>query len=112
MLQPEKVDPIFYDKIIKELGNKVVVLDQLQEFPKITCENGELSFLPGGTHENLFEVNHTRTDYFQVRLNFAAECLFSHQDKYVRAKLDNQSAELKKLNQTVVYNLHSTLGSK
>jgi len=44
MIEPEKIDPIFYDKIMKEMGTKVVVLDQLLDFPKINCSNGQLSF--------------------------------------------------------------------
>ena len=57
-------------------------------------------------HQSIKNVNETRVDYYAQRLLQAEERIFSHVDKYAKAKLQNDSKT-----HTIIYNCHSILGA-
>ena len=68
--------------------------------------HGALTFNHYSKHSSIKNVNETRMDYYAQRLLQAEERIFSHVDKYAKAKLKNDNSD-----HTIIYNCHSILGS-
>jgi hypothetical protein len=78
------------DKVYQALSTSCVVLEDFTQVPTIRNHNGSLFFLNSsqtGSKRSLSDVVDARLDYFNIRLALAEERVFSHTDKYQRAKL-------------------------
>jgi hypothetical protein len=99
---------MFFDKVLKQVHESVIVLDDFTEFPSIRAINGQVLFNVG-TPRNFLNVTDSRTDYYANRLALMEERVFSHTDTYMRAKLSVGDQGEKGL--TVVHHVHSVVGS-
>jgi hypothetical protein len=96
----------FLDKITSELQKSVVVLTSVQEFPKISILNKQISFKSEANTRSIFDISNSMFDYFEQRLALVEERIFSHVEEYDRPKLSGQQDP----NITTVYSLHSIVG--
>lgn len=78
------------DKVYQALTTSCVILEDFTQIPNVRYHNGQLYFLAAsyaGNKRSLSDVVDARLDYFNIRLALAEERVFSHTDKYQRAKL-------------------------
>ena len=97
------------DKVMVQLKKGNVVLSEFREFPKMTLGPAGILFEHYSKHSASLDVNKTRQEYYAQRLAIAEMRVFSHVDKYIRAKLKYSDDEVE--NKTVVHHVHSVLGS-
>ena len=88
---PEEVNnALLLDRVYQELQRSCIILDDFTQFPIIRLHNGQLFFMTKQQASGNCSINDVidpRIDYFALRLAFAEERVFSHSDKYQRAKL-------------------------
>jgi hypothetical protein len=116
----KKANPMFQDKVYLALLESCVIVDDFTQMSSLKQHNGQLYFLnalQSGSKRSLSDIVDARQDYFALRLALAEERVFSHSDKYVRAKLNSQSGDTysnrgEPKGPRTVYNVNSILGSQ
>eukprot|EP00347_Sterkiella_histriomuscorum_P020272 403338437 len=108
-IQVKRINPLMQDKVYKSLLESVVILEDFTQFPQLIVQNNQL-YYSLTLKRTLSEVNISRQDYYNYRLQLAEDRVFSHTDKYVRPKLeDDKSRSDSSL--TKVCNISSIMGS-
>ncbi len=96
--QPQNVEVnqniahLMQDRVYQALKESCVVLEDFTELPSVRNYNGQLFFLTPkqqGSKRSLTDVVDSRQDYYSLRLALAEERVFSHTDRFQRAKLNN-----------------------
>ena len=86
------VNPLMLDRVYRELLESCVILEDFTQMPAIRQSNGQIYFIPPNNNKSgntLINVVNARQEYYDIRLALAEERVFSHTDKYVRAKLNS-----------------------
>ena len=102
------------DKILVEVKGKNVILNDFQQFPRMLIDNktGGINFVHYSKHKKIRDVNDSRMDYFAQKLAQAEERIFSHPDKYCRAKMYQSDSDMMDQGQIVVNKIHAIIGSQ
>ena len=108
--EQEKAAKMLTDKVMIDLKDNIVVLDDFKRFPKVSMHlNGGIVYEHYFKHNSIRDVNDSRLNYYKLRLAQAEERIFSHPNIYERAKLtDNSSPES---GVKVVSSMNSILGA-
>lgn len=97
------------DKVVVELKKRNVYLNEFQQFPKLVNGANGINFKHYSAHSSGTDVTKSRHEYYALRLAQAEERIFSHPDKYMRAKMHYSDTE--KASKIVVHNVDSVLGA-
>jgi hypothetical protein len=115
--KPTVMDSLMLDKVYATLVEQCLILEDFTQLPSIRLHNGTLFFLAPqqtGSKRSLTDVVDARQDYYNLRLALAEERVFSHTDKYQRAKLNLKVITTKPGEKKIetVYNVNSIIGSQ
>ena len=97
------------DKVVVELNKRNVYLNEFQQFPKLVNGASGIDFRHYSAHSSGTDVTKACFEYYALRLAQAEDRIFSHPDKYMRAKL--HYTETEKKSKIVVNNMDSVLGA-